>query len=170
MHTITLIVYHIGSNCVENGEIGLLIKHIIFDTIITKRTGGEHMTLAKIIAMCDEIRPNQYDKVQKTLWINEIEHKVIDEVYGMIENNTEVFSPYDYELDEEKTLLIPDEYSDVYLSYLYSKMDFSNAEIDRYNIDASMFTAAWKDYASWMRRNNRTRRLGVDAALYNERY
>lgn len=66
----------------------------------------------------------------------------------------EEYKPYDYDTDSEKVLLIPDQFNGVYTSYLFSKIDFNNAEIDRYNVDAMMFQSEWSAYASWFRRTH----------------
>lgn len=115
---------------------------------------GTPMTLADIIAEVDENRPNQFDKDKKTGWINEIEHKVYEQVINRSKWQEEAFTPYRYALDAERTLAVPDAHKDVYETYLYAKMDYTNGEIERYNADAAMHSAAWTDYAAEFRRNN----------------
>lgn len=112
------------------------------------------MTLAELIAEVDENRPNQFDKNKKTGWVNEIEAKVVRAVINRAMWNEVIFNPYQYELDAEKELLVPDEHKDVYETYLYAKMDYTNGEIDRYNADAAMHSAAWTDYAAEYRRTH----------------
>lgn len=112
------------------------------------------MTLAEIIAQVDEFRPNMFTKEQKTAWINEIESKVVSQVINKALWGNDKFVPYEYELNAETTLRVPDESCDVYRTYLFAKMDYMNAETDRYNMDAAMHDAAWKDYASEYRREH----------------
>ena len=112
------------------------------------------MTLAELIAEVDENRPNQFDKEKKTGWINEIEAKVVRAVINRAMWNEVVFNPYQYELDAEKELLVPDDHKDVYETYLYAKMDYTNGEIERYNADAAMHQAAWTDFAAEYRRHH----------------
>lgn len=69
------------------------------------------------------------------------------------------YQPYDYETDMGKVLLIPDQFNGCYTSYLFSKIDFHNAEIDRYNLDAAMFSSEWAAYAGWYRRTHKPRRI-----------
>ena len=114
------------------------------------------MTIAELIAMVDEIRPNQISKQTKTMWLDEIENRVFDEVICRARDCCPFFAfkPYVYDLDDTTQLAAPDVYSDVYRTYLFSKIDVVLGEIDRYNNDAALFSAAWNDYAAWYRRNH----------------
>lgn len=114
------------------------------------------MTIAEVIAMVDEIRPNQITKQTKTMWLSEIEHRVFDEVMsrGIDFCPLFQFQPFSYDGDDDTPLAVPDVYGDVYRAYLYSKIDLSLGEIDRYNNDVIMFQSAWQDYAAWYRRNH----------------
>lgn len=117
------------------------------------------MTLAEIIAYVDSIRPNAYDKDMMTGWINEIERQVWEQVISRAvpdegTDPIEYPGPYDYEMDAEKELLVDDTHKDVYVTYILSKMDYLNMELDRYNADAAMHQAAWDSYAAEYRRNH----------------
>ena len=112
------------------------------------------MTLAQLIAEVDENRPNHYDENMKTGWVNEIEEKAVKTVINRALFNAVEFTPYDYDLNNETELMIPDTHKDVYETYLFAKMDYINAEFDRYNADAAMHDAAWKEYAAEYRREH----------------
>ena len=43
------------------------------------------MTLAKIISMVDEMKPNQYDSETKTAWMSEVEGMVVEEILNRAE-------------------------------------------------------------------------------------
>ncbi len=107
------------------------------------------MTLVNLIAEVDETRPNQYDKTIKTRWVNEIEAKVIDEVINRAKGFDVEFQPLDYDIDGERELTIPDQFADVYINYLYSKIDYTQNEIDRYNNDVATFNASYRDFSAW---------------------
>ena len=128
------------------------------------------MTTAELIAMVDEVRPNQISKQSKTTWINEIEHRVFDEVVcrGIDVCPAFQYRVFEYDTDDDRELTVPDMYGDVYRAYLYSKIDLTLGEIDRYNNDAALFQAAWQDYASWYRRNHmpKERRFYGAVALF----
>lgn len=113
------------------------------------------MTLAELIAYVDKIRPNAYDKDVMTGWVNEIEHKVYEEVVSRAVDCTGSFyGPYQYDLDAERTLLVDDAHKDVYTTYILAQMDYANMELDRYNADTAMHQAAWDDFAAEYRRNH----------------
>lgn len=76
------------------------------------------------------------------------------------------YEPYEYSRDVDKTLLIPDQFNGVYTSYLFSKIDFNNAEIDRYNLDAAMFSSEWAAYAGWYRRTHRPKEVRHEAPYH----
>lgn len=76
------------------------------------------------------------------------------------------YEPYEYSRDADKTLLIPDQFNGVYTSYLFSKIDFNNAEIDRYNLDATMFSSEWAAYAGWYRRTHMPKEVRHEAPYH----
>lgn len=114
------------------------------------------MTLAELISLVDKTRPNPFDTELKTLWVNEVEHRAYADVVkrALHFDRLPDYEPLNYERDSEKTLLIPDQYGDAYLAYVYSKIDFTLGESDRYNNDAEMANAAFRDYSAWYRRNH----------------
>ena len=116
------------------------------------------MTLADLIAYVDQIRPNAFDKEIETGWVNEIEHKVYDQVINKaVGNITNDPTPYFYDQNAETELLVEDAHKAVYVTYLLAQMDFANMELDRYNADAAMHQAAWQEYAAEYRRNHMPR-------------
>lgn len=113
------------------------------------------MTLAELIAYIDQIRPNAFDKDVETGWVNEIEHKVYDQVINKaVGNSKEDPTPYFYDLNAETTLLVEDAHKDVYVTYILAQMDYANMELDRFNADSAMHQAAWQEYAAEYRRNH----------------
>lgn len=112
------------------------------------------MTLAELIAYVDQIRPNAYDKEVETGWVNEIEHRIYDQIISKAVGAEDFYGPYNYEMDAEKELLAEDAHKDVYVTYLLVQMDYANMELDRFNADNAMHQAAWDDYAAEYRRNH----------------
>ena len=112
------------------------------------------MTLAEIIADVDELRPNQFTAEQMTGWLNEVEQRAVDQVINRAIGNDLEWSPYVYAASDTAVLLIPDAHKAVYETWLFAKMDYVNAEIDRYNADMTMFNSEWADYAAAYRRHH----------------
>lgn len=117
------------------------------------------MTLAELIADVDENRPSAFDKDKKTAWVNEVEARVAKFLNSHIFAEVE-FTPYVYDRDAEKELLLPAEYANVYETYLYAKADYANAEIDRYNTDAVMHEAAWNEFKADYRQSHYPKAIG----------
>ena len=124
------------------------------------------MTLAELIAKAEALYPSEFDKYELTQWVNEVEFMAVDQVINRAKGPIVIYEPYKYDLDAEKELLIPDQFNGAYTTYLATKIDFNNKEIDRYNLDAMQFEAEWQAYASWYRRNFRPRRMRYDAVSY----
>ena len=112
------------------------------------------MKLAQLISVVDETKPNQYGTEEKTRWVSEIEGMVVDEIINKADGNEVEFEAYDYDLDAERELLVPDRYADVYMNYLYAKIDQLNAEFARYNNSVTMFEASYSTFASYYRRRH----------------
>lgn len=124
------------------------------------------MTIKELIKYCDETRPNQYSNEHKIRWLNEVEAKVVDEIVNKIESlEYMMFEPYTYEANIDTELILPDQFDDVYIAYIYSKVDFTNAEFERYQTDSALFEAAWNDAAGWARRNYKPLRHNVFVAV-----
>lgn len=143
------------------------------------------MTLSELIAKVSQVRPSEYDKDDLTQWVNEVEFLAWDTVIGHAEHpripvgdpvtvragednykpdddrppKPPKYRPYVYEVDAERQLLIPDQFNEVYTTYLFSKIDFNNAEIERYSMEQQMFEAEWQTYAAWYRRTHTPKRL-----------
>lgn len=121
---------------------------------IIERKRGDAMQLSVLIAFVDDTKPNQYDDEVKTQWITEVESMVVEEILNKAEGNDIEFTGYDYNVDNERELLVPDKFADVYVNYLHSKIDYHNAEYARYNNSVAMFEAAFSTFAAYYRRNH----------------
>lgn len=119
------------------------------------------MKLGELIEIIIDTRGQQYDEEYLTDWLNEIEGQAVDEVINQAEGYNIAFVPYDYTHDAEHTLRIPDRFQDVYLNYLYAKIDFGNQETERYNNDVAMYNASYEAYAAWFRRENRPKKRAM---------
>jgi hypothetical protein len=178
------------------------------------------MTLSKLVAKVNQLKPSEYDKDDITRWINQVEFLAFDQVIGhadpmdpklrpllrppegvlrpLSNGNEEVstetaestgdetvsstegytvlpgvdnshvrppvpepcpYRPYDYSIDAERELLIPDQFSDAYFYYVSAKIDFQNMEIDRYNAEAQAFENEFQQYAKWFRRTYRPKEI-----------
>jgi hypothetical protein len=69
------------------------------------------------------------------------------------------YRPYNYSIDAERTLLIPDQFKSAYYTYLFAKQDFYLGEIDRYNAEALQFETEFQQFAKWFRRKYRPKEV-----------
>ena len=81
-----------------------------------------------------------------------------------------IFRPYDYSIDSERDLLIPDQFSDAYIYYVSAKIDFQNMEIDRYNIESQAFENEFQQYAKWFRRTFRPKEVRHEITINEHPY
>lgn len=125
------------------------------------------MTLAKLLALVDDNKPNEYSDELKTLWLNEVEFRAHDEVWSRAKGNSGDYVPLNYLTDPERELLIPDQFADAYRAYLYAKIDYTNGEFERYNNDSALYDAAFNSYAAWYRRNHNPKSYEI-AVCYAE--
>lgn len=110
------------------------------------------MKVGKLIETVTVLIGQQYDLEMLIGWLNEIEGQVLDQVVNKAQGFDVEFVPF-AEDDSERELTVPDRFQDVYVNYIRAKVDFTNQETERYNNDAAMFEASWKEYASWHIRN-----------------
>lgn len=122
------------------------------------------MTIQEAIVKCDELKPNQYNHAQKVAWLDEIEKKIWNEVIEKrkkdeieVENENEngeivvekqpvlTYNGYS-ERTPTDTKLLADMYSELYIYFLMSKIDFYNGETQRYNISAAQFNQAYQGF------------------------
>ena len=53
-------------------------------------------------------------------------------------------------------LLAPDPYTDLYKYYLFSMIDFTNEEMDRYTNSMLMFNNSWQEFVNYWYRTHGT--------------
>ena len=119
------------------------------------------MTVAEIIAEVQRVKPNQYPKETLTRWLSQIEGQAVEQVINHAVDTDIEFDKYDYELDQEKELQIPDRYSDVYIHYLSAQIDQANREFASYNNDVALLEAAWREFGAWHIRTHRQKHTAV---------
>ena len=116
------------------------------------------MTINDLITEVDDLKTNQYSDEQKVRWINEIEGRILDEIIRnrKIREDEEIPDEvyYDEEIDMDTELLVKEPYSDLYRYYLFSMIDLSNEEYDRYQNSAVMFNNRYQSFADYWYRTH----------------
>lgn len=121
------------------------------------------MTINDLITEVDDLKTNQYSDEQKVRWINEIEGRILDEIIRnrKIREDEEIPDEvyYDEEIDMDTELLVKEPYSDLYRYYLFSMIDLSNEEYDRYQNSAVLFNNRYQSFADYWYRTHETNRI-----------
>ncbi len=118
------------------------------------------MTVSEAIAKSDGLRPNDFLQADKISWLSELDGRVKLEILDLHEDFSDVsFSGYTSS-DTTAELLVPDEYADIYIYWLFLKMDFVNGETQRFNNSAAMHNTAWTNYANYINRTHKPKGAG----------
>lgn len=112
------------------------------------------MTVEKIITQVQDEKPNQFDYGKLMDWLNVIEARIYKEVICRITGE----DPDDYvnitEDQGSRELLAKEPYHELYVFYLFSRIDFINQEMDRYGNSAAMFNQTFQDFANEFHRTH----------------
>lgn len=110
------------------------------------------MKLREAIEKVNRLKENEYGESQIAEWVTELENYMIDNVFNKAEGFDYEKKEYEYEESAEEELLVPDPYSELYVHYIASKIDYWNREMDSYNNSVAMYNAAYQNFANHMRR------------------
>lgn len=115
------------------------------------------MTVSEAIARVDMIRPNGVPMAEKLRRLSELDGRIKLEIIDTHEGGEDIsFTPYT-EADNERELLIPAPYDDIYLHYLSMHIALSQGEGKAYNAAATLFNTALRDYKIYYNANNMPR-------------
>lgn len=114
------------------------------------------MKIIEAINAIDDIYPNTYTQEEKVGWLSNLDEKVKKTIIDTHEDGEKVvFEGYNSNTPLDTELLIPSPYTDVYLFWLQSKIDYWNGEIGRYNNSISAYNA---EYTAFENAYNRAHR------------
>ena len=114
------------------------------------------MTVQDAILRADELRPNTFSEDMKFLWLSELDGRVKTEILDTHEGFENVEMP-SYNLgNRTESLFVTEPYSDMYIYWLFMKMDFMNGEFDRFNNDAMLYNTSWLAFANHGNRTHTT--------------
>lgn len=103
-------------------------------------------TVASVIRMVDEIKPNAFSEETKVKWLNEVE--------GLVQTEVLLFAPetvieYTWEEDQDTELLVAFPHDKLYRAYLTAMIDFANGEYDKYANTMQMFNSFLDEFTAW---------------------
>lgn len=119
------------------------------------------MTIANAMARVKADRPGESTDAELLTWLSQLDalwRADVMETHMRSEAEAaamEAWEGYDGDTDTATELMIPAPEDEVYIYWLYSKIDYRLAEMERYNQDAALFNIHWSGAA---KRWNRTHR------------
>lgn len=112
------------------------------------------MTIIEAINKIDTLKPNNYTHSDKIKWLSNLDGIIKKEIIDTHEGGSDIqFAGYTDETSLETELLVPAPYDDIYVKWLESQIDYTNAEYGKYNNSANAYNTA---YSSFERYYNRT--------------
>lgn len=110
------------------------------------------MKVQDILNRIDELKPSSFSKNTLIGWLSELDGRISSEVMGAYKYAA---SGGGYSTDSLNTeLLLPDEYSNIYIYYLQAQMDYFNGEMTRYQNAMLMFNTAFRDFQNQYNRTH----------------
>ena len=90
------------------------------------------MTFNQLISQADALKPNRFPSDQKLKWVQELDKRILTEVISRCEGGEEASLPTDEHM-------IKGAYEEMYLYWLFAKMDLFNREMTGYNNHSAVF-------------------------------
>ena len=109
------------------------------------------MTLRDAIEIFDSERSNSVDVAKKIRWLSQLDYKINSEI--TVPRGDGAFKGYDISTPLDTVLKAPDEFSEIYSTYLNMKLDYMNGEIARFNNSALLFNNTYRDLNNYINRN-----------------
>lgn len=114
------------------------------------------MTILEAINKIDTLKPNNYTHDDKIKWLSNLDGIIKKEIIDTHEGGESiVFNGYDSNTPLETVLLVPNPYDDIYLKWLESQIDYTNAEYRKYNNSASAYNTAYSVFERYYNRQNK---------------
>lgn len=113
------------------------------------------MTILEALTTIDSIKPNNYTPADKIRWLSELDGIVKAEIIDTHEGGENIaFEGYDENTDQEIVLLVPAPYEDIYIKWLESKIDYTNAEYGKYNNSSTAYNTVYTAFEKYYNRHN----------------
>ncbi len=111
------------------------------------------MTLKEAIVKFDTEKSNTIPDELKIGWLSSLDSSVFHTIVLTHENTENIsFSPYTAETSEDTVLIIPEPFTDIYFHYLAMKSDLYYSDINKYNIDLSLYSSLYLDFERYYNR------------------
>lgn len=113
------------------------------------------MTIHEAITQIDALKFNTYTQSEKIKWLSIIDGIIKQEIIDTHEGGEDVvFDGYDDDTSPETELLAQFPYDDLYVKWLESQIDYTNAEYDKYNNSKVAFNTMYSTFNNWYTRTH----------------
>lgn len=114
------------------------------------------MTISEAIGIINAFKPNNYTELDKVGWLSEIEQMIKSNIVDTHEGGEDkVFNGYNEETNTETKLLVSEPYDDIYIKWLESKIDYHNAEYQKYNNSITAFNNIYSAFEKYYNRQHK---------------
>ena len=107
-------------------------------------------TLADVITKVDSLKPNVFSQSQKRDWVYSLEMQIREFKNLYTDEETDML----FLNDENATLTLDVQWTDIYVYYLMSMIDMANCDVVMYNNNTALFNEMLKSWQKKFRREN----------------
>ncbi len=107
-------------------------------------------TLADVITKVDSLKPNVFSQSQKRDWVYSLEMQIREFKNLYTNEETDML----FLNDENATLTLDAQWTDIYVYYLMSMIDMANCDVVMYNNNTALFNEILKNWQKKFRREN----------------
>ena len=123
------------------------------------------MKVREILEVIAQTRPNAYTDAEKIRWLNTVEGRVYTDIMSKADDGLNwTFIPFE-EGQEERELVVPVPFTDIYTYYLMAMIDFHNGDSGRYNDTVVLYNDAWENFAAYYRENNKPKQTNLHGMI-----
>lgn len=112
------------------------------------------MTINQAITRTRALKKTQFDDDALIGWLSDLDGMIYSELTKWHASDEENVMPrYDQDTDTETKLLVPEPYTDLYVTYLAAQIEFAQGDFTRYNNSMVMYNMRLQQFANTYNRN-----------------
>lgn len=113
------------------------------------------MTIIEAVNRIDLIKPNNYTQIDKIKWLSDLDGRIKAEIIDTHEGGEDVvFNGYTEFTPLDTSLLATGQYDDLYVKWLESQIDYTNAEYQHYNNSVTAFNNLYSAFERYYNRQH----------------
>ena len=113
------------------------------------------MTINEAITRVDSLKPNGYEQSDKIAWLSLVDRMVKNNIIDTHESGEDItFTGYNDDTSLDTELIVQAPYDEMYVSWLFSKIDYYNGEYRKYNNNITRFNDTFSAYTNHYNRTH----------------